>query len=211
MEEAFKKHPEVTVVVNFASFRSVYTSVMEMLNYSNQVKTIAIIAEGVPESQTRKLIKAVAKKNVGIIGPATVGGIKPGCFRIGNTGGMLDNIVMAKLYRPGSVAYVSRSGGLPNELNNMISRNSDGVYEGVAIGGDRYPGSRFLDHLLRYNDNNEVHMLVLLGEVGGVDDVARSAQLVGQPADPCGEPLDVVEQQDLGHVDSNDRERSIDR
>ena len=170
MEEAFKKHPEVTVVVNFASFRSVYTSVMETLNYSNQVKTIAIIAEGVPESQTRKLIKAATRKNVGIIGPATVGGIKPGCFRIGNTGGMLDNIVMAKLYRPGSVAYVSRSGGLSNELNNMISRNSDGVYEGVAIGGDRYPGSRFLDHLLRYNDNKDVHMLVLLGEVGGVDE-----------------------------------------
>lgn len=83
---------------------------------------------------------------------------------------MLDNIVMCKLYRPGSVAYVSRSGGLSNELNNMISRNSDGVYEGVAIGGDRYPGSRFLDHILRYNDNPSVHMLVLLGEVGGIDE-----------------------------------------
>lgn len=52
----------------------------------------------------------------------------------------------------------------------MVCRNSDGVYEGVAIGGDRYPGSRFLDHLLRYNDNPSVHMLVLLGEVGGVDE-----------------------------------------
>ena len=30
-----------------------------------------------------------------------VGGIKPGCFRIGNTGGMLDNIIASKLYRPG--------------------------------------------------------------------------------------------------------------
>ena len=37
------------------------------------------------------MAKAEAK-GVGIIGPATVGGIKPGCFRIGNTGGMLDNI-----------------------------------------------------------------------------------------------------------------------
>jgi ATP citrate (pro-S)-lyase len=170
MEEAFKKHPEVTVVVNFASFRSVYSSVVEILNYSQQIKTIAIIAEGVPESQTRKLNKQAQKKGVGIIGPATVGGIKPGCFRIGNTGGMLDNIVMSKLYRPGSVAYVSRSGGLSNELNNLIARSSDGVYEGVAIGGDRYPGSRFLDHLLRYNDNPAVHILVLLGEVGGVDE-----------------------------------------
>lgn len=83
---------------------------------------------------------------------------------------MLDNIVMSKLYRPGSVAYVSKSGGLSNELNNIISRSSDGVYEGVAIGGDRYPGSRFIDHLLRYNDNPSVQILVLLGEVGGIDE-----------------------------------------
>lgn len=67
-----------------------------------------------------------------------VGGIKPGCFKIGNTGGMLDNILASKLYRPGSVAYVSRSGGMSNELNNIISRTTDGVFEGVAIGGDRY-------------------------------------------------------------------------
>lgn len=169
MKETFKKHPEVTVMVNFASFRSVFSSTTETLGYSN-IKTIAIIAEGVPESQTRALNKAAHDKGVGIIGPATVGGIKPGCFRIGNTGGMLDNIVLSKLYRKGSVAYVSKSGGMSNELNNIICRNSDGVYEGVAIGGDRYPGSRFIDHLLRYNDNASVKILVLLGEVGGVDE-----------------------------------------
>ena len=39
-----------------------------------------------------------------------------------------------------SVAYVSRSGGMSNELNNIIIRNTNGVYEGVAIGGDRYIG-----------------------------------------------------------------------
>lgn len=61
-----------------------------------------------------------------------------------------------QLYRPGTVAYVSKSGGMSNELNNIIARNSDGVYEGVAIGGDRYPGTRFIDHLLRYQDNPTV-------------------------------------------------------
>ena len=170
--EAVAKHPDTSIMINFASFRSVYETVQDTLQYSSQIKTIAIIAEGVPESQTRKIIKDASDKDVGLIGPATVGGIKPGCFRIGNTGGMLDNIIMAKLYRPGSVAYVSKSGGMSNELNNIVSRNSDGVYEGVAIGGDRYPGSLFLDHLLRYNDNPEVKMMVLLGEVGGIDEYA---------------------------------------
>lgn len=172
IQEAVAKHPDVSVMINFASFRSVYETVEDTLRFSSQIKTIAIIAEGVPESQTRKINKDAAEKGVGIIGPATVGGIKPGCFRIGNTGGMLDNIIMSKLYRPGSVAYVSKSGGMSNELNNIVSRNSDGVYEGVAIGGDRYPGSLFLDHLLRYNDNPEVKMMVLLGEVGGIDEYA---------------------------------------
>lgn len=170
IKEAVAKSPNATVMINFASFRSVYETVTETLEYSNQIKTVAIIAEGVPESQTRKIIKMAKEREVGLIGPATVGGIKPGCFRIGNTGGMLDNIIMSKLYRPGSVAYVSKSGGMSNELNNIVSRNSDGVYEGVAIGGDRYPGSLFLDHLLRYNDNPEVKMMVLLGEVGGIDE-----------------------------------------
>jgi ATP citrate (pro-S)-lyase len=175
--EAVAKHSDATVMINFASFRSVYETVEDTLNFSHQIKTIAIIAEGVPESQTRQIIKAAADKGVGLIGPATVGGIKPGCFRIGNTGGMLDNIIMSKLYRPGSVAYVSKSGGMSNELNNIIARNSDGVYEGVAIGGDRYPGSLFLDHLLRYNDNPEVKMMVLLGEVGGIDEYAVAEAL----------------------------------
>ena len=131
------RNPDVDVIINFASFRSVYTSTMEALGHSDQVKTIAIIAEGVPEVHTRKIIREAEHKDVLIIGPATVGGIKPGCFRIGNTGGMIDNIIASKLYRPGSFAYVSKSGGMSNELNNLMARNADGVYEGVAIGGDR--------------------------------------------------------------------------
>merc|ERR1719502_179220 len=116
-----------------------------------QVKVVAIIAEGVPEHYTKQIIAIAKQKKVEIIGPATVGGIKPGCFRIGNTGGMLDNIVASRLYRPGSVAYVSRSGGMSNELNNIINRTTDGTFEGVAVGGDRYAGSRFIDHLTRFH------------------------------------------------------------
>ena len=68
------------------------------------------------------------------------------------------------------MAYVSRSGGMSNELNNIISMSADGVYEGVAIGGDRYPGSTFMDHVRRYEMNDDVKMIVLLGEVGGTEE-----------------------------------------
>merc|ERR1712055_119654 len=169
MADAMAAFPEVDVMVSFASLRSAYDSTIECLEFP-QIRTIAIIAEGIPENYTRKLIKLADKKGVTIIGPATVGGVKPGCFKIGNTGGMMDNILHSKLYRPGSVAYVSRSGGMSNELNNIISQTTNGVYEGVAIGGDRYPCSTFMDHLLRYQADPEVGMLVLLGEVGGTEE-----------------------------------------
>ncbi|XP_071811509.1 ATP-citrate synthase-like isoform X1 [Apostichopus japonicus] len=169
MAKAMKLHPKTDIMINFASLRSAYDSTVETLQFP-QIRTIAIIAEGIPENKTRLLVQTAKEKGVTIIGPATVGGIKPGCFKIGNTGGMLDNILSSKLYRPGSVAYVSRSGGMSNELNNIISRNTDGVFEGVAIGGDRYPGTTFLDHLLRYHDDPAVKMLVLLGEVGGIEE-----------------------------------------
>ena len=169
VEKAFSEHKDVDTVVNFASSRSVYSSTMELLQIP-QIRSIAIIAEGVPERRAREIMVAAKEKGVTIIGPATVGGIKPGAFKIGNTGGMMDNIVASKLYRKGSVGYVSKSGGMSNELNNIVCNNTDGVYEGVAIGGDRYPGTSFIDHLLRYQSEPECKILLLLGEVGGVEE-----------------------------------------
>ncbi|RKF83605.1 putative ATP-citrate synthase subunit 1 [Golovinomyces cichoracearum] len=169
VEKAMAKHSDVDTIVNFASSRSVYSSTMELMEYP-QIKSIAIIAEGVPERRAREILHVAKKKKITIIGPATVGGIKPGSFKIGNTGGMMDNIVASKLYRKGSVGYVSKSGGMSNELNNIIANNTDGVLEGVAIGGDRYPGTTFIDHLLRYEADPDCKILLLLGEVGGVEE-----------------------------------------
>ena len=86
LAEAVKKHPDVDVVVNFASSRSVYSSTLECLEFQS-IRAIALIAEGVPERQAREILVKAQEKEVLIIGPATVGGIKPGCFRIGNSGG----------------------------------------------------------------------------------------------------------------------------
>ena len=82
----------------------------------------------------------------------------------------MDNIIASKLYRAGSVGYVSKSGGMSNELNNILSLVTNGTYEGIAIGGDRYPGTTFIDHLLRYEQDPDCKMLVLLGEVGGIEE-----------------------------------------
>jgi succinyl-CoA synthetase alpha subunit len=171
LQLAIKNHPNANVMVNFASFRSAYPTSKEALE-SDSIRTVAIIAEGMPERQTRHLIKIADERNKVIIGPATVGGIKAGAFKIGNTAGTIENIILSKLYRPGSVGFVSKSGGLSNEMNFMISQTTDGIYEGIAIGGDRYPGSQLIDHLLRYEANPNIKMLVVLGEIGGKDEYA---------------------------------------
>jgi len=166
LEKAAKLHPNADVMINFASFRSAAPSTEEALAIP-QIKTIVIIAEGVPERRMKLLTAKAKALGKIIIGPATVGGIKAGCFKIGNAGGTIENIIESKLHRPGSVGFVSKSGGLSNEAYNIIARNTDGLYEGIAIGGDMYPGSTLLDHLLRFESIPDIKMLVCLGEVGG--------------------------------------------
>ncbi|KAG9121773.1 citrate synthase, partial [Ceratobasidium sp. 392] len=164
VKEAVEKHPDADVVVNFASSRSVFGSTKEILGFP-QIKAIALIAEGVPERHAREILRAAQEKGVLIIGQ--------GCSHYRSRDSrwyqagmlpyrMMDNIIASKLYRAGSVGYVSKSGGMSNELNNILSL--------VTNGTDRYPGTSFIDHLLRYEADPECKMLVLMGEVGGVEE-----------------------------------------
>ena len=167
--EAKAAHKNADVLLNFASFRTAYDVTMEAMNIGG-FNTIMITAEGIPERLARGM-NAVARANgVTVIGPATVGGIAPGAFKIANVGGTIENIVNSKLHRAGSCGLVTRSGGLFNELSNIISINADGIAEGVAIGGDRFVGSVFIDNLLRMESNPQVKYMLLLGEVGGTEE-----------------------------------------
>jgi succinyl-CoA synthetase alpha subunit len=149
--EAAQAHPKADVLINLASFRSAFETSKKALE-EQSIRTIVIIAEGIPERETRELIAMAKSKNKWIIGPATVGGVQAGA---------------CKLHRPGSVGFVSKSGGLSNEMYNTIARTTDGIYEGIAIGGDAYPGSTLLDHVLRFERIPEIKMIVVLGELGG--------------------------------------------
>jgi len=167
--EASQAHPNADVLLNFASFRTAYDVTMEALDLK-KFRVIMITAEGIPERMARVMNHRARTEGVTIIGPATVGAIAPGAFKVANIGGTIENIVKSKLHRPGSCGLVTRSGGLFNELSNIIALNADGISEGVAIGGDRYVGSVFIDHLLRMEKNPDVKYMILLGEVGGVEE-----------------------------------------
>lgn len=166
---AAKAHPKSDVCINFASYRSAYgSSVLAVAEPT--IRTVVIIAEGVPERDAKRLFAAAKAAGKVIIGPATVGGIQAGSFKIGDTAGTIENIISCKLYRPGAVGFVSKSGGLSNEMYNVIGRVAGGIYEGIAVGGDAYPGSTLADHVIRFEGVPEVKMIVMLGELGGLDE-----------------------------------------
>ena len=167
--EAKAAHPQADVFMNFASFRTAYDVAMEAFDLGG-FRVMMITAEGIPERLARKMNEYAREKGVIVIGPATVGGISPGAFKIANVGGTIENIVSSKLHRTGSCGLVTRSGGLFNEVCNIIALNADGIAEGVAIGGDRFVGSVFIDNLLRLEENPDVKYMVLLGEVGGSEE-----------------------------------------
>ncbi|VBB18742.1 hypothetical protein YASMINEVIRUS_1274, partial [Yasminevirus sp. GU-2018] len=176
----YKKYEECTrnhafdVAINFTSFRTAYISSMEVMEKTS-IKMLVIIAEGVPEHLTVSLNFQAKKKGVKLIGPATVGGVKAGEFRIGNTCGSLENVRECNIdSNKGDVAFVTRSGGLLNELCWIVGHNTDGVYQGISIGGDRWPGSQFIDYVLEYDRDPRVNLIVLLGEVGGVQELLVS-------------------------------------
>jgi ATP-citrate lyase alpha-subunit len=167
--EAKAAQPQADVLLNFASFRTAYDVTMEALDMGG-FRVMMITAEGIPERLARKMNAHAREKNVTVIGPATVGGMSPGAFKIANVGGTIENIVASKLHRAGSCGLVTRSGGLFNEVCNIIALNADGIAEGVAIGGDRFVGSVFIDNLLRLENNPDVKYMILLGEVGGSEE-----------------------------------------
>ena len=168
--DAVAEQPQADVLLNFASFRTAYDVVMEAIAIKGQFRSIMVTAEGIPERLARVMNQAARDAGVTVIGPATVGAIAPGAFKIANIGGTIENIINSKLHRAGSCGLVTRSGGLFNELSNIIAINADGIAEGVAIGGDRFVGSVFIDNMLRMQENPDVKYMILLGEVGGTEE-----------------------------------------
>lgn len=59
--------------------------------------------------------------------------LQAGAFKIGDTAGTLENIIACKLHRPGSVGFVSKSGGMSNEMYNVLARATDGLFEGEGL------------------------------------------------------------------------------
>ncbi len=163
-------------LVNFASFRSAWKSTLEAMN-TWYFKNIIIIAEWIPERQTLEIIEKNKTAWLNIIGPATVGAMHAWVFRAGNTWGSLDNIIDSKLYQSWSVWFVSKSGGMSNELRRVIADRTDGTWLSLALWGDAYNIMDFPTALTIMQDDESVKMIVMLWEIGWRDELKVASMI----------------------------------
>jgi ATP citrate (pro-S)-lyase len=59
---------------------------------------------------------------------------------------------------------------MSSELYNIIGRHADGIYEGIAVGGDTFACTTMAETVLRFQQIPEIKMIVVLGELGGTDE-----------------------------------------
>jgi ATP-citrate lyase alpha-subunit len=165
-----KLHHKIDTLLNFASFRSAWKASKQAIEMG-LFKNIIIIAEGIPERETREIIALNKEYNLNIVWPATVGAMEAGIFRAWNTWGALENIIASKLYKTGSVGFVSKSGWMSNELRRVIGDRTNGTSLSIALWGDKYNVMQFSDSMKIMQERDDVKMIVMLWEVWWRDEL----------------------------------------
>ena len=123
------------------------------------VEVIICITEGIPVKDMVPVYHYVQKKGAHLVGPNCPGVITPGEAKVG--------IMPAMIFEEGPVGLISRSGTLTYEAVDQLSRSGLGQSTAVGIGGDPIIGTRFVDALRLFEDDDQTEAVVLIGEIGG--------------------------------------------
>ena len=130
---------------------------------ASELKMLVAITEGVPTLDVLEAYEALSAKGIRLIGPNCPGLITPGQCKIG--------IMPADIHAPGKVGVISRSGTLTYEIVYELTNAGLGETTCIGIGGDPVIGSKFLDLLPLFEDDPETEAIVIVGEIGGQDEV----------------------------------------
>lgn len=133
------------------------------------VSLVVCITDGIPTLDMIKVVNYVTLKGVRLIGPNCPGLISPGESKVG--------IMPAEVYQEGPIGVVSRSGTLTYETCDLVTRAGLGVSTCIGIGGDPIIGTRFLDVLKLFREDEETKVVILIGEIGGSDEEAAAAYI----------------------------------
>src|SRR5205823_11606288 len=127
-------------------------------------------------------------------GPSAQGIVSPGQAKVGGSGGSWPE----RIFRPGAVGVISRSGGMGIEICLFLTRHGIGQSTYVAIGGDLMIGSGFSDLLPLFEADPETRAVVMFGEPGtGHEEAAAACMAAGRFTKPlvalvAGESLEAM-------------------
>lgn len=133
------------------------------------VETVVCITEGIPTLDVLAVLDAAKARGWRgrIIGP--------NCPGIVTSGETLVGIMPGRIFVPGPVGLVSRSGTLTYEVVNLLTSTGIGQSTCVGVGGDPVIGTTFVDCLAEFEQDPSTKAVVLIGEIGGQDEEDAAA------------------------------------
>lgn len=131
------------------------------------LELVVIITEGIPVQDMLQVVARARQRGTRLIGPNCPGLISPGEALVG--------ILPGRVFTPGPVGLVSRSGTLTYEVVHLLSQAGIGQSTCVGVGGDPIVGTRFVDVLALFEEDPATRAVVLIGEIGGTDEEEAAA------------------------------------
>lgn len=160
--DALERFPEINTALVAVPGKFVGAAAEESIKAG--IPLINILSEHVPVLHVARLIALGALRGAHVVGPSSVGILSPGKGKIGSIG---SSGLAQKIFLPGSVGVISKSGGMTAEIARLLTEHSIGQSTVIGIGGDPFIGADFRDIALLFEADPETKALVVFGEVGG--------------------------------------------